>query len=245
MEILGIDVGGSGIKGAPINTETADLIQERYRIPTPQPATPLAVAQTIKEIIEYFNWKGKVGVGFPALVQHGLVHSAANIDKSWIGVPIDKLLSEYTGNSVFSVNDADAAGLAEMYHGAGNNTKGIVMMITVGTGIGTTLFNDGTLFPNTELGHLQYKKETVEKYCSDATRKKLDLNWKQWGGRFNDALAYYANLFSPDLFIIGGGVSKKMDKFQDYLHVKTPIVPAELLNNAGIIGAAMFADLKK
>lgn len=202
MEILGIDVGGSGIKGAPINTETAALLDERFRIPTPQPATPQAVAETIQTIAEHFNWKGKIGVGFPAVVQHGIVHTAANIDKSWIGIPVDKIISEQTACPVYTVNDADAAGLAEVFHGAGKNNSGIVMMITVGTGIGTALFTNSELLPNTELGHLQFKKETVELYCSDAARKKYDLSWKQWGKRFNESLQYYERMFSPDLFIL-------------------------------------------
>lgn len=244
MEVLGIDVGGSGIKGAPVNTETAELLAERHRIDTPQPATPQALAEAIYQLIQHFNWKGPVGVGFPAVVQHGMVHSAANIDDSWIGIPIDALLSEISACKVFTVNDADAAGLAEMHHGAGKGVEGLVMLITVGTGIGTALFNQGKLLPNTELGHLEFKNKTVERYSSDAVRKKAELNWKQWGKRFNESLNYYEKLFNPDMFIIGGGVSKKMEKFTEFITVKTPLVPAQLLNNAGLIGAAMFASLK-
>jgi polyphosphate glucokinase len=245
MEVLGIDVGGSGIKGAPVNTLTAEVLSDRYRIDTPQPATPHAIANAINHLIQHFNWKGLVGVGFPAVVQHGMVHSAANIDDSWIGIPIDYLLSERSGCKVFAVNDADAAGLAEIHHGAGKGIEGLVMMITVGTGIGTALFNQGVLMPNTELGHLEFKKKTVERYSSDSVRKKADLNWKQWGKRFNESLAYYEKLFNPDLFIVGGGTSKKMDKFEAFVTVKTPMVPAQLLNNAGLIGAAMFASLQE
>ena len=245
MEVLGIDVGGSGIKGAPVNTLTAELLSERHRIDTPQPATPQALADTIYDLIQHFNWKGPVGVGFPAVVQHGMVHSAANIDDSWIGIPIDDMLSERSGCKVFAVNDADAAGLAEMHHGAGKGVEGLVMMITVGTGIGTALFNQGVLLPNMELGHLEFKNKTVERYSSDSVRKKADLNWKQWGRRFNESLTYYEKLFNPDLFIIGGGTSKRMDKFSEFVTVKTPLVPAQLLNNAGLIGAAMFASFKE
>ncbi|HAM97625.1 MAG TPA: polyphosphate glucokinase [Marinilabiliales bacterium] len=244
MEVLGIDFGGTGIKGAPIDTTTAEILQERIRLETPQPSTPEAVADTIKQMIDHFQWKGKVGVGFPAVVQNGVVKTAANIDKSWIGVHVDQLLSLKTGCEVHAVNDADAAGMAELYHGAGKGNGGIVMLLTIGTGIGTTFFVNGELFPNTELGHIQFNKETVEKYASDAMRKKLDLNWKKWGGRLNEALTYYEQLFYPDLFIIGGGASKRMDKFQEYLILKTPVIPAQLQNNAGLIGAAMFASKK-
>jgi len=244
MEVLGIDFGGTGIKGAPINTVNANLLAERVRFETPQPSTPEAVAATIKELVDHFNWKGKVGVGFPSVVQNGVVHSAANIDKTWIGIKVDELLSAKTGCEVHTVNDADAAGMAELYHGAGKNYKGIVMLLTIGTGIGTAFFVNGELFPNTELGHLQFKGETVEKYASDAVRKKLDLPWKKWGMRVNEALTYYEKMFCPDLFIIGGGASKRLDKIQEFITIKTPVVPAQLQNNAGLIGAAMFASKK-
>ncbi len=244
MEVLGIDFGGTGIKAAPINTLTGELLAERQRFDTPQPSTPEAVAATINQLAKHYQWKGKIGVGFPSVVQNGMVHSAANIDKTWIGIKVDELLSARTGCDVYTVNDADAAGVAELHHGAGKDNKGIVMLLTIGTGIGTAFFVNGELFPNTELGHLQFKGETVEKYASDAVRKKLDLTWKKWGMRLDEVLHYYEQLFYPDLFIIGGGTSKRLDKIQEFITIKTPMVPAQLQNNAGLIGAAMFASKK-
>lgn len=241
MEVLGIDVGGSGIKGAPVNINTGELLQERHRIETPKPATPEAVAKVIGKLIKHFNWTGKVGVGFPAAIQHGIVKTASNIDKSWINTNIDEFLSKKTGCPIFTANDADVAGLAELNFGVGKDKQGVVLLITVGTGIGTVLFINGQLIPNTELGHMKYKDLTIEKYTSDTTRKLLDLSWKKWGLRFSDSLHYFEKLFYPDLFIIGGGGSKKFDKYKEYLKIKTPVEPAELLNNAGIIGAAIYA----
>jgi polyphosphate glucokinase len=244
MEVLGIDFGGTGIKGAPINTVNAELLAERVRLETPQPSTPEAVAATIIELVKHFNWTGKIGIGFPSVIQNGVVLTAANIDKSWIGVKVNQFLSVKTGCEVFVVNDADAAGLAELHHGAAKGNNGVVMLLTIGTGIGTAFFNKSELLPNTELGHLQFNKETVEKYASDAVRKKLDLTWKKWGMRLDEVLHYYEQLFYPDLFIIGGGTSKRLDKIEEFITVKTPIVPAQLQNNAGMIGAAMFANKK-
>lgn len=241
MEILGIDFGGSGIKAAPVNINTGLLTAERHRIETPQPATPEAVGEVIDQLIKHFNWKGKVGIGFPAAIQKGIVKTAANIDKSWINTPVDQFISEKTGCKAYTVNDADAAGIAEMAHGAGKNKSGVIMVLTVGTGIGTAIFNNGQLLPNTEIGHLQFKDITIEKYASDATRKRLDLNWKKWGTRFSKVVNHYENLFYPDMFILGGGISRKYDKFEEYLDIKTPLLPAKLLNDAGIIGAAMYA----
>lgn len=244
MKVLGIDIGGSGIKGAPIDINTGTLLEERHRIETPQPATPEAVAKVVSQLIKHFNWKGKVGVGFPAAIQQGIVKTASNIDNSWIDTPIDKFLSKKTGCEVFSANDADMAGLAELNFGVGKNKKGVVVLITVGTGIGSVLFVDGKLMPNSELGHMQFKDISIEKHCSDATRKFLDLSWKKWAGRFSESLKYFESLFYPDLFIVGGGGSKKFDKYKDYLNIETPIIPAKLLNNAGIIGAAVYAAKK-
>lgn len=244
MEVLGIDVGGSGIKGAPVNIVTGELLKERYRIPTPQPATPESVGDVIKELVDYFNWNGKVGVGFPAVVQNGIVLTASNIDKSWIGIPINSFLSKKTGCEVVAANDADVAGVAEFNFGGGKDKKGTVLLLTIGTGIGSVLFVNGELFPNTELGHLEFNKITVEEFASDATRKNMDLSWKNWGKRFNKVLKYFESLFFPDLIIIGGGASKKMEKFTEYIDIKTELIPAKLLNNAGIIGAAVFGSNK-
>jgi len=239
MEVLGIDFGGSGIKGAIVDTKTGELVTERHRIETPQPATPEAVAEVMAELIQHFNWKGKVGVGVPAVVKNGIVLTAANIDDSWIGQPINQQLSDKTGCEVECINDADAAGIAEIYFGAGAKAKGMVFLLTVGTGIGTVIFIDKHLVPNLELGHLEFKDKTIERYAADSVRKRKNLSWKQWGKRFNNALDYYERMFNPNLFIVGGGVSKKMDKFKEYIKVDTPVVPAEMENNAGIIGAAL------
>ena len=239
MEVLGIDFGGSGIKGAIVDTKTGELVTERHRIETPQPATPGAVAEVMAQLTEHFNWKGKVGVGVPAVVKSGVMLTAANIDKSWIGQEVNKQLSEKTGCEVECVNDADAAGIAEIHFGAGAKEKGMVFLLTVGTGIGTVIFIDKHLVPNLELGHLEFKGKTIERYSADSVRKKKDLSWEEWGSRFNKALDYYEKMFNPNLFIIGGGVSKKMDRFEDCIKLDTPVVPAEMQNNAGIIGAAL------
>jgi polyphosphate glucokinase len=241
MEVLGIDVGGTGIKGAPVNIKTGELLKERYRIETPQPATPEAIGAVIKQIVNFFNWEGKIGIGFPSVVKNGEVLTASNIDNSWIGIPINKYLSEITECEVLAVNDADAAGLAELYFGGGSNMKGIVLLLTIGTGVGSVLFIDGKLIPNTELGHLKFKKKTIEDYVSNSVREKKEMDWNKWGNRFNNILKHYERLFYPDLIIIGGGISKKMDKFEEFITVKTKVIPAHLMNEAGIIGAALFA----
>lgn len=239
MEVLGIDFGGSGIKGAIVNTKTGELVTERHRIATPQPATPDKVSEVIAELIHHFKWKGKVGIGVPAVVKSGVVLTAANIDKSWIGQAIDKNLSDKTGCEVACVNDADAAGIAEIHFGAGAKVKGMVFLLTIGTGIGTVIFIDKHLVPNLELGHLEFKGKTIERYAADSVRKIKDMSWKEWGTRLNKALTYYEKMFNPNLFIIGGGVSKKMERFEDCIDLDTPVVPAEMENNAGIIGAAL------
>jgi len=241
-KVLGIDVGGSGIKGAIINTKTGELLTERYRIPTPGQANPDQIADVIQQIVEHFKWNGTIGVGFPAVVQNGIAKTAANIDKSFIGTNIENLIAKKTNCKVKVINDADAAGQAEMKFGAGKNNKGVVFLITVGTGIGTVVFTKGKLLPNTELGHVYMNKDREsELYISDATRQKNDLSWKDWAQRFDEYLNYLEQLFWPDLFIVGGGVSKNETKFQQYLTVKTKVVPAQLLNYAGIIGAALAA----
>ncbi len=239
MEVLGIDFGGSGIKGALVNTETGRLVTERHRIVTPQPATPKAVGDVIVELIQHFNWKGKVGIGVPAVVKNGVVLTASNIDKKWIGYQANRLLSEKTGCEVECVNDADAAGIAEIHFGAGSKEKGMVLLLTIGTGIGSVIFIDKHLVPNLELGHLEFKGDIIEKYAADSVRKAEDLSWKEWGKRFNKVLNYLEFRFNPNLFIIGGGVSKKMAKFEEQIVLDTPILPAQMQNNAGIIGAAL------
>jgi polyphosphate glucokinase len=244
-EILGIDVGGSGIKGAPVNTETGELIQPRFRIPTPIPAKPKAVAKTIHQVAKQFEWSGKMGVGFPAIVREGKVFSAANVHKTWIGTDLEALVREETGCITVGVNDADAAGLAEMKFGAGKDRqKGVVMVLTLGTGVGSAIFTDGKLVPNTELGHLKIRGKDAEVRVSDATRQRKDLSWADWSVRLNEYLFILESLFSPDLFIIGGGVSKDHEKFFPYLNTQAEIVPAEMLNLAGIVGAALAAELR-
>lgn len=242
MEILGIDIGGSGIKGAPVDTETGQLTAERFRIPTPQPATPKAVAKTVAAIARHFEWNAPIGITFPAVVQNGVTLSAANVDKKWIGAPAAQLLTESTDCPVVVLNDADAAGVAEMRFGAGRDQRGEAMILTLGTGIGSAIFVDGVLVPNTELGHLEMRGMDAEDYASDRIRKAEDLGWKKWGKRVDEYLAMLERLFSPDLFIIGGGVSKKFNKYAVQLKRSVPVVPAELRNEAGIVGAALAAQ---
>lgn len=242
MEILGIDVGGSGIKGAIVNTETGEFVGERHRIETPQPAMPADIAYTIREIAQHFNWKGKIGCGFPAVIQHGVIKTASNIHKSCIGVNAEDLFSKATNCDVKVFNDADSAAFAELKFGGARGNNGVVLVITVGTGIGTAFFNNGQLIPNTELGHIYMPNgKKAEHYTSDAVRKKHSLSWEEWGERFNEYLSYMEKLFYPDLIILGGGASKKFAKFSDHLNIQTPIKPAVLLNQAGIIGAAMLS----
>ena len=237
---LGIDVGGSGIKGALVEIDTGELKSERHRIPTPIPATPQAIAETINKIVEHFNYKGKIGIGFPAAIQHGNVLTASNIDKSWIGQNADVLISKTTNCPVTVLNDADVAGMAEIKYGEGKNVDGIVIFLTIGTGIGTAFFLNGKLFPNTELGHIYMKKSIkAEHYASDAIRKNEDLSWEKWAKRFNKYLRYLEKLFYPDLFILGGGISKKFNNYSKYFNLNTKVVPAKLQNYAGIIGAAV------
>ena len=236
--VLGIDIGGSGIKGALVDTVKGELTTKRHRIPTPQPSTPDAVAEVVLEIVRHFDYTGNVGCTFPAVVRHGVVYSAANVSDAWIGTDADALFERVTGQSVHMLNDADAAGVAEMTFGAGKGKDGVVMMLTLGTGIGSALFTEGVLVPNTELGHLELDGKEVEPRTSSKAREDKGLSYKKWGKRLNRYLAHLEFLFSPDLFIIGGGISKKSDKFFKYLKTEAPVVAAELRNEAGIVGAA-------
>ncbi|MEN8187331.1 MAG: ROK family protein, partial [Bacteroidota bacterium] len=210
MEALGIDIGGSGIKGAIVNTKNGELISERHRIPTPKPATPKNVAEVIKQLVDHFDWKGKAGSGFPTPLSHGKCQSGGNLHDTWKGVQVDELFKEATGIDFTVVNDADAAALAEMNFGAGKDKKGLIAVITLGTGIGSGLFFNGELIPNTELGHVVYKNEPFENYAADAARKREDLSYKKWGRRLNKYFKHVNLILSPDLFIIGGGASKKL-----------------------------------
>lgn len=243
MELLGIDIGGSGIKGAIVDIHKGTLATERHRIDTPQPATPEAVTDTVAEIVRYFQWQGPIGCTFPAIMKDGVAHSAANVDDAFIGTNVKLMIEEKTNCSTIVLNDADAAGIAEMHFGAGQGYLGTVIMLTIGTGIGSAIFRKGVLVPNTELGHLYMNNgEEGEHYASDRVRKEDELGWKSWGKRINEYIQHVEFLFSPDLIVIGGGVSKKHDKFFEYVDVKCGLVPAELRNEAGIIGAALAAQ---
>ncbi len=240
MEVLGIDIGGSAIKGAIVNIQSGKFIGERFRIETSQPATINETVETVKNIVEHFNWKGRIGCGFPAVVQNGVVKTASNIDKQFIGINVNELFGKATNCEVNVINDADAAGYAELKFGSVQDFQGLAIFLTVGTGIGSAIFNNGKLTPNTELGQVYLKNGLkAEKFTSDAVRKKDNLEWNDWGKRFNEYLCYIDKLFYPELIIIGGGTSKRFDKFQKELTLKTPVVPAKLLNDAGIIGAAL------
>ncbi|MEM6967521.1 MAG: ROK family protein [Bacteroidota bacterium] len=243
-QVLGIDVGGSGIKGAIVDVSNGKLLTERYRLPTPQPAKPKAVADIFKAVVNHFKYDGKIGVGFPAIVKNGVAHSAANIDKKWLGTDIEKLLSGATGCPVYVRNDADVAGIAEAQHGAAKKQKGIVILLTIGTGIGSAIFNNGNLLPNSELGHLKFKESIAEHYTADSVRKREDLSWDEWGKRFNEYLQHLDRIFSPNLIVLGGGTSKKFDKFKAHIEVEAKVVPAKLLNHAGIIGAASLVAIQ-
>jgi polyphosphate glucokinase len=241
MEILGIDIGGSGIKGAPVDIEKGDLITKRHRIPTPQPATPEAVGNTVAQLVQHFKWTGPIGCTFPAIIKKGVAYSAANVDKAWIGVNGEALIKEKTGCPTVLLNDADAAGIAEMEFGAGKGRQGVVIILTFGTGIGSAIFINGILLPNTEFGHMEIRGKDAEHRASDKIRTEEKLSWERWAKRVNEFLKRMELLFSPDLFIFGGGVSKSHEKFFHRLQLQTEIVPARLKNQAGIIGAAMAA----
>ncbi|MFB7513790.1 polyphosphate--glucose phosphotransferase [Streptomyces sp. NPDC056144] len=244
VSLFGVDIGGSGIKGAPVDLERGALAEERHKVLTPQPATPDGVAGCVAEVVEHFGWTGPVGVTFPGVVTGSTIRTAANVDKSWIGVDAGTLLSDRLGGLPVTVlNDADAAGVAEMTFGAGRGRKGTVILLTLGTGIGSALFVDGRLVPNTELGHLELKGHDAEKRASTKAKDDEGLTWEHWAKRrLTKYLAHVEMLFSPELFIIGGGVSRKADKFLPLIEgIRAEIVPAELQNNAGIVGAAMTA----
>ncbi|MFJ8664923.1 polyphosphate--glucose phosphotransferase [Streptomyces sp. NPDC093600] len=244
MNVFGVDIGGSGIKGAPVDLERGALVEPRHKVLTPQPATPDGVAGCVAEVVENFGWSGPVGVTFPGVVTGSTIRTAANVDKAWVGIDAGKLIGERLGGLPVTVlNDADAAGVAEMTFGAGQGRKGTVILLTLGTGIGSALFVDGRLVPNTELGHLELKGHDAEKRASTKAKEDEDLSWEHWATRrLQKYLEHVEMLFSPELFIIGGGVSRKADKFLPLIEgIRAEIVPAGLQNNAGIVGAAMAA----
>ena len=244
MDILGIDIGGSGIKGAVVTVETGLLVSEPLLLETPKPATPDRVISVTGELVRLFNWHGSIGCGFPAIIQDGVVKTAANIDSRWVGVDARELLQQETGCVCSVINDADAAGLAEMTFGAGRGRMGAVLILTLGTGIGSALFYQGKLFPNLELGYLPLEGAPAEHYASAAVRKNEKLSWGEWTSRLNEFLKYVERLFSPELIIIGGGVSSRHADFFPLIETQAELVPACFLNQSGIIGAASFAAKK-
>lgn len=239
MNVFGIDVGGSGIKGAPVDTVSGELLTERVRIKTPHPATPEAIVETAVEVVHQAGWQGPVGCGFPAVIKDGVVQTAANIDKAAIGFDLRAAIERELGTTVSVVNDADAAGLAEMRWGAGRDQSGVVLMLTLGTGIGTSLFVGGRLVPNTEFGHIEIRGKDAEHRASDTARKREDLGWKEYARRLDEYLHKIEDLLWPDLIIVGGGISKKSEKYFPHLTARTRVVPAGMHNDAGIAGAAL------
>jgi polyphosphate glucokinase len=238
---LGVDIGGSGIKAAPVDVATGRLLTKRERVPTPRRSTPAAVAEVVAQLAGRFRWSGAVGCTFPAVIKKGVALSAANVDRSWIGTDVDAVMTEATGCPVTVMNDADAAGVAEMRWGAGRSHEGVVLMVTLGTGIGSALFVDGVLVPNTELGHLVIRGKDAEVRASANARDERKLSWARWAKLVDEYLLYVERLFSPDLFIIGGGVSERANRFVPLLTVRAPVVPAAMGNDAGIAGAALYA----
>jgi polyphosphate glucokinase len=245
MDVFGIDVGGSGIKGAPVDTQTGELVSDRVRVKTPKPARPEAIVETVVDIVRRSGWTGPVGCGFPAVVKDGVVRTAANIDDANVGFDLQGRLERELDAPVHVLNDGDAAGLAEMRWGAGRGAEGVVLMLTLGTGIGTSLFVEGRLVPNTELGHIEIRGQDAEHRAADRARKRDDLSWKEYAKRLDEYLHKIEDLLWPDLIVIGGGISKKSEKFFPHLTARTRVVPAQKLNEAGIVGAALAGIPKK
>ena len=239
--VFGVDIGGTGVKGAPVDVGKGTLTAERYRVLTPQPSTPDAVAATVKEVVDHFGWDGPVGCTFPAVVKDGVTLTAANVHKSWIGTDAARTFSDVLGCPVVVLNDADAAGIAEMRFGAGQGRTGVVVVVTLGTGIGCGMFLDGRLVPNTELGHIEIDGKDAEEIAAEIVREREGLSWKKYAARLQTYLTHLDALLWPDLVIIGGGISKKADKFLPHLDVRPEVVPATLQNEAGIVGAAIVA----
>lgn len=240
--VFGLDIGGSGIKGAPVDLVRGELAADRVRLVTPQGATVGGVAKTAAEVVASFGYTGLVGAAFPAVVIDGRARNASNIDQDWVGTDVAGTLSSSTGCHVVVINDADAAGLAEMRYGVGRDVRGTVAMLTLGTGIGSAIFLDGALVPNTEFGHLEIDGQDAETKTADSAREREDLSWEQWARRLSKYLRHFEELLWPDLLIVGGGVSKKAEKFLPLLEgVRTKVVAAQLQNEAGIIGAALWA----
>jgi len=238
--VLGIDIGGSGVKAAPVDSATGQLVADRQKLATPEPSTPEAVTEVVADLVKSFGWTGKAGITFPGVVINGTIKTAANLDHHWIGTDGAKVFAKATGLTVTVLNDADAAGIAEMKFGAGKGERGTVLMLTFGTGIGSALFIDGILVPNTEFGHIQVRGKDAEKRASEHVREANELSWSDWADRVDEYLEHMEALLSPDLIIVGGGVSRKSDKFLPKLSgLQARIVPAAMHNDAGIVGAAM------
>jgi polyphosphate glucokinase len=242
-QAFGIDIGGSGIKGALVDVATGQLATGRQRIPTPQPSTPVAVAAVVAQLVEDARWRGDIGATFPAVIKHGVAQSAANVDPSWVGTDVDRVFTAAVGSGgeVTVMNDADAAGIAEARFGAAKGVAGVVIMLTFGTGIGSALLMNGVLVPNTELGHLELDGYDAESRAAASVRDEHGMSYKKWAKRVNDYMQHVERLFTPDLFVVGGGVSKNADRWVPLLELKTPVKPAQLLNDAGIVGAALAA----
>lgn len=239
MQVLGIDIGGSGIKGAPVDIKKGKMLTKRYRIKTPKSGKPKPMAEVVAEIARHFDWQGPIGCGFPAAIQHGTVRTASNVHQKWIGTDAAKLFTKTTGCPTNVINDADAAGLAEMKFGAGKKKLGVVLLITLGTGVGTAIFTNRQLLPNTELGHIEIGGKEAEDFASVAVYENEGLSWKTWASRLDTYLHTMEQLLWPDLIIVGGGISKNHDKFLPLLTVEAKVIPAQMRNNAGIIGAAL------
>ena len=243
--VLGIDIGGTGVKAAPVDVATGRLLAERVKLPTPSPAVPDQVAEVIGQLIDQFGWSGPVGVTFPGVVSGGIIRTAANLDRAWIGIDAVRFFGDATRQPVTVLNDADAAGLAEMRFGSGKGQQGTVLMLTFGTGIGSALFYNDVLVPNTEFGHIEIHGKDAEARASERAREVGDLSWEKWADRVDTYLDKMEALLSPDLFIIGGGISRKSDKFLPRLTLHARVVPAALHNDAGIVGAAMAAAARR
>lgn len=243
MITLGIDIGGSSTKGALVDTATGELVSERVRIETEPFAKPKVIIEAISQISKQLGYSGIIGAGFPGLVKRNVAISAANMHKNWVGADVGQMIKNKTGHPAIILNDADAAGLAEMRFGAEEAKKyNVVMFVTIGTGIGSAIFVNGALFPNTEFGHIKIRGKDAEHRASDAVRRIEKLTWKKWGARFSEVLNTYSFLMSPELYILGGGLSQRFDLYAEYLKVDVPVVPAKLQNLAGIVGAAMAAQ---
>ncbi|MHB1928234.1 MAG: polyphosphate--glucose phosphotransferase [Acidimicrobiales bacterium] len=240
---FGVDVGGSGIKGSPVDLATGELAAERFRVPTPQPATPVAVAGAVARVVAHFGWDGPVGCTFPGVVTAGVARTAANVDQAWIGTDVAGVFGAAVGARVTAVNDADAAGLAEVLHGAARGRDGLVLIVTLGTGIGTALVYQGRLIPNLELGHIELDGVDAETRASAAARDRQQLDWARWARRLQRYFRTLEDYLWPELIVVGGGVSRRADRFLPLLQLRTPIVPARLENRAGIVGAAALAHL--